>query len=227
MKLSIEKFAKALDLPTHTIERWIRQGRLPAQKSGGTCIFVPSTVEKWAVSRNLSFNLSSTEPHERTVEFVESDETLISAMKRGNVFHDIPGTTKESVLKFAADHISDLSEKDKENLYNKLLEREQLTSTGIGQGIAIPHPRDPLVINNKGSVIATFFLENGVDYQAVDDIPVFVLFLLLSNTVKSHLQLLSRLSFCLRDMGFVSVLKSAPKADLLFENISRFENKNY
>ena len=109
--------------------------------------------------------------------------------------------------------------------YEQLLEREHLTSTGIGKGVAIPHPHDPLAEVTEKPLITTCFLEKPIDFNAIDDQPVFVLFILISPTIKIHLHLLSRLSFCVRDNAFVEFLKRSPDSDTFFLKITEFEKQ--
>jgi PTS system nitrogen regulatory IIA component len=113
----------------------------------------------------------------------------------------------------------------KEDLYCRLLEREHLTSTGIGKGVAIPHPHDPMQDTLANAIISTCFLEKPIDFNAVDGKPVFVMFILLSPSKKTHLHLLSRLSFCIRDNAFVAFLKTSPDSAAFFSNISDFDNR--
>ncbi len=222
MKLPIEKMAGALDLPVTTIERWIRQGRIPIQRIGTDVVFSQAAVEKWAGTHNLSFSLAGNQAH---VFAPESLDSLVSAMKKGKVCHRVPGTNAAGALKSAVDCIDCLTTDIRDELYGKLLEREQLASTGIGNGIAIPHPRDPLSKPPETPVITTCFLENGVNFNAIDDQPVFVFFLLISPTVKHHLHLLSRLSYCIRDRSFVSFLNTHPDATDVYSHVATFEKQ--
>jgi PTS system nitrogen regulatory IIA component len=121
--------------------------------------------------------------------------------------------------------LSVFSDKAKQTLCQRLVEREQLMSTGIGKGVAIPHPRTPLEDLGEDSILATFFLNDKIEFGSIDDKPVFVLFILLSPTTKEHLNLLSRLAFCVRDNGFVSFLETAPDTEALLEKIETFEKQ--
>ena len=149
--------------------------------------------------------------------------SLLSAMKRGGVLYGIQGRTVDEVLTSAVNGIAVFPPEVKTELLERLLERERLTSTGIGKGIAIPHPRTPSSDEVDGPVIVTCFLEAPVDYMAVDNRPVFALFILLSRSPRQHLQILSRLSFCVRDDAFVDFLRSKPGRDAFFARIEAFE----
>ncbi|MDY6952356.1 MAG: PTS sugar transporter subunit IIA, partial [Thermodesulfobacteriota bacterium] len=108
-------------------------------------------------------------------------------------------------------------------LFLRLLEREDLSTTGIGRGVAIPHPRSPLPDAPAEPSITTCFLENPMDYNAIDDMPVFVLFLMLSPSPKVHLRLLARLSYALRDKAFIDFLKATPPEGHILSRVAEIE----
>jgi PTS system nitrogen regulatory IIA component len=223
MKLSMKTVAGALDLPVSTLERWIRQGRIPVQRSGAEVVFSPAALEKWATTHNLSFTLSDNQAN--VIALPAPIDSLVSAMQRGNVHHRLGGGDPDEVLQTAVDRIAFLSTDSRKELFGKLIERERLASTGIGNGIAIPHPREPLSHPPAEPFITTCFLEQPIKFNAIDDHPVFVLFLLISPTVKLHLHMLSRLSYCIRDRSFVDFLTTHPDAEALFSRIAAFENQ--
>ncbi|MBW2054951.1 MAG: PTS sugar transporter subunit IIA [Deltaproteobacteria bacterium] len=222
MKMTIHEVAQCLNLHVRTIERWIRQGRIPIQKTGNGYLFNESALKKWAKMYRLPFSM----PEKlKSRGYEERPENLLYAMKRGGVLHDLKGDDMETALKSAVEHMPVLSKTSKKELYRLLLEREHLTSTGIGKGVAIPHPRDPLSDVMNSPIISTCFLEKPVDFGAVDDRPVFVLFILLSQSIKIHLHLLSRFSFCIRDNSFVEFLKTSPDEASFFAKIADFEKQ--
>ncbi|WP_373500088.1 PTS sugar transporter subunit IIA [Desulfococcus sp.] len=224
MKLTINDVARSLDLPLSTVERWIRQGRIPMVRSGHTCSFDRSALEKWAKAHNLVFSDQDvfSERDSGSSESPEN-ETLLSAMKAGGVLYGVRGGTAEDVLTSAVDAMAGFSPEERAKILERLLDRERLTSTGIGKGIAIPHPRTPFCREGSRSVVVTCFLDAPIPYRAVDNRPVFVLFVLLSPTSRQHLQILSRLSFCVRDDAFVAFLKGAPETYALLARIDAFE----
>jgi len=221
MKLTINEVAQCLRLPVTTVDRWIRQGRIPIQKSSNGYIVNESALEKWAAMYRLPFSL----PKKVNTQLQEKRlENLLPAMDRGGVIYGIKGDDAETVLKGAVEKMQLPLNTSKEKLYQCLLEREHLTSTGIGKGVAIPHPHDPLPETFEKPLITTCFLEKPVDFNAVDDRRVFVMFILLSPSIKIHLHLLSRLSFCVRDNTFVEFLKTSPDSSAYFSKITEFEN---
>lgn len=222
MRLTLEEVAQCLHLPLSTVERWIRQGRIPIQRGENGLIFNDSALEKWAATHNLPF----TRPiKDKALQKVSRLENLLPVMQRGGVFHSVKGDDVPTVLQTAVQNIQAFSEAEKPALYERLLERENLTSTGIGKGVAIPHPHDPLADVMDKPLITTCFLKKSIDFAAIDDKPVFVMFILISPTVKIHLHLLSRLSFCVRDNAFVEFLKTTPDAEAFFSKIAEIEKQ--
>jgi PTS system nitrogen regulatory IIA component len=112
---------------------------------------------------------------------------------------------------------------DREFLYQVLLARESLGSTGIGDGIAIPHVRNPIVLHLSRPIVTLCFLEQPIDFGALDGQPVSTLFTLISPTVRAHLHLLSRLAFTLRDPRFNAAVRQQASREELFEALHAAE----
>ncbi|MGB5156539.1 PTS sugar transporter subunit IIA [Desulfobacterium sp. N47] len=222
MKLKLAEFAACLNIPLKTVERWVRQGRIPIRQADDHCMFDEEIVGKWAEKHNISFTLSD---HHRDETKESEKNALTSAMKRGGLHYEVPGDSVDDVLKNAVSLLPYIPEQDKETLYLKLIEREKLTSTGIGKGVAIPHPRSPMTGTGMKAFISTCFLKNKVDFGAIDGKPVSVMFLLICPSVKSHLYYLSRISFCLRDNSFINFLNSSPASEMFYEKIEAFEKR--
>jgi PTS system nitrogen regulatory IIA component len=121
------------------------------------------------------------------------------------------------------DHLAVPADSDREAIAQLLLAREALGSTAIGDGIAIPHVRRPILLNASGPSIALCFLEQPIDFGAVDGQPVFAIFLLISPSARSHLHLLSRLSFAMHDRGLKDALARRAPRDEIIANFEREE----
>ena len=106
-----------------------------------------------------------------------------------------------------------LAAEDAEGIGKAIMNREVLGSTGIGQGVAVPHTRHPKVDRLIGTVALA---PQGVEFAALDGEPVDILFLLVSppNQPGDHLRALENISKHLKDPGFVNLLRQAktPKA---------------
>jgi nitrogen PTS system EIIA component len=227
MRLTESDIAACLDLPVSTINRWIRQGRIPVQKKGEAYLFEPRVLERWAGTHGIQLRLSDAAPRESRSKAPApcdfSRETLCDAMHQGGVIYDPAGEDSESLLEDVVAGIAGFPEDLKPNLLERLIQRERLSSTGIGKGVAIPHPRNPAMEALDRALITTCFLKHPIDFNSIDGQPVFVLFIMLSPSVKQHLHLLSRLSFSLRDDRFLDCLKTRPDPQTLFARISEIE----
>jgi PTS system nitrogen regulatory IIA component len=220
MKLTRQAAARSLDLPLSTLDRWVRQGRIPIHRHADGFEFKESVLRKWAATHDLLFRAPTKE-----IEAVQEAplENLLPAMRRGGVFHGLQGGSAASALESAVALVPGFEADTRKELFTRLMERESLTSTGIGRGVAIPHPRSPLTETLEAPSITTCFLEKAVEFDAIDDQPVFVMFILLSTSIKVHLHLLSRLSFGVRSAAFVDFLRKAPDADTLYSRVAEFE----
>ena len=124
---------------------------------------------------------------------------------------DLQATGKEDAIREIVGSLSQagvLTSGDSESIIRAILNREELGSTGIGQGVAVPHTRHPKVEKLVGTVAIS---RKGVDFAALDDEPVFILFLLVSppNQPGDHLRALENISRHLKDERFVSFLRQA------------------
>jgi PTS system nitrogen regulatory IIA component len=214
--MSTQDVARRLGVPATTIERWIKQGRIPAYQDGRDCVFDQKELEEWAQTHNLTYQ----PPQPQSTRQIETETTdLATTMRRGGVFYKTTGSDVPAVLASAARQIPVAAEA-RDLLLQRLLEREEMASTGIGNGVAIPHPRSPLVGVIAEPMISTFFLAQPVDFAAVDGKLVSTLFILLSPAVKIHLQLLSQLAFRLREGAFVAFLETVPEPDPLWSRLA-------
>ncbi len=222
MELSVSELSKLLGVAPTTIERWLRQGNLPVSSKGTHCRFNKLELEKWAAKKKITLNFS-----EKVLPSKKEDEDipLPAAIQNGGIYYDIQGDKVSQVLKNSIEKISIIPDDLKTDLFERLMEREVALSTGIGRGIAIPHPREQLNYLD-GPVICVCFLDHPVDYNALDQKPVFVLFFILCPDLKMHLHLLSALSFCLKDPQFISFLKSKPDSVQLITKIEYLQQEN-
>ena len=221
MKLDIIKAAKLLGMSQEMLQRWAHQGKISAEKQSGVFWFSREDLEVWAHKRNVP--VYSDSPKDPDDEAVPVEGSLFHAMTRGGVFFDVPGKNAQEVLQSAMANMELPVEMDRDVLLDELLQREKLASTGIGNGVAIPHPRHPMEHSPPGGMIATCFPEKEISFDSLDDKPVFVLFIILSPNTKLHLNMLSRLSFCLRENDFVFFLKSCRNAASFLARVLKIE----
>ncbi len=213
MKLLVRDAARLLNVSEKTIYRWIKQGSIPAYRLNEQHRFNRAELLEWATARRIAV---SPEIFREEESETASLPHLREAVQAGGIFYRIGGSDKASALHQVVETLRLPEEVDREFLYQVLLAREALGSTAVGDGIAIPHVRNPVVLHLQRPMITLCFLERPVEFGALDGALVTALFTLISPTVRAHLHLLSRLSFALRDAGFRdAVVRQASREDLL------------
>lgn len=123
--------------------------------------------------------------------------------------------SKKQVLQELAERAAQITGLPERRIFETLIERERLGSTGMGQGIAIPHGR----LAGLPKIMGLFArLETPIAYEAVDDQPVDLIFLLLApeDAGADHLKALARVSRLLRNKQTCEKLRAASKREVLF-----------
>lgn len=141
----------------------------------------------------------------------------------------LAGTNRDAVLEELVDLIPGVREEPgaRETLLKALHEREQLHSTGIGDGVALPHARNALVGLVDKPVIVFGRHPTGVAYGAIDGKPAHLFFLLVAPSVTQHLAVLARISRVLRDPRLRQNLLSVTAPADVLKTISEAESKMY
>jgi PTS system nitrogen regulatory IIA component len=131
------------------------------------------------------------------------------------VLAHVKATTKKQVLQEMAHKAAQLTKLPERRIFDTLVEREKLGSTGMGQGIAIPHGRIAGIEKMTGLFAQ---LDHPVDFDSMDDQPVDLVFLLLApeGAGADHLKALARVSRLLRNQAVCEKLRAAPQAATLY-----------
>jgi PTS system nitrogen regulatory IIA component len=216
MKLSLVEAAALLSLPEAALERLAREGTVPCQRVGGEPWFHRAELLEWATERGTPIAAEPFGAAQRADDLPAA--RLARALTVGGIHHDVAGEDREAVLRAVVERLPVLDADERELLGSVLLAREALGSTAVGEGIAIPHARAPILLGTREPSITLCFLAQPVPFAALDHQPVHTLFSLVTHTVRGHLQLLARLAAALQDPGFRAVVRErAPAAVLLAE----------
>ncbi|HOX56422.1 MAG TPA: PTS sugar transporter subunit IIA [Candidatus Paceibacterota bacterium] len=140
---------------------------------------------------------------------------------------DLQSPDRDSVLSELVDQIPQLAKRPeaRQTLLRALREREQLHSTGIGDGIALPHARNALVGLTDQPMVAFGRHPRGIPYDAIDSVPARLFFLLVAPTVTQHLTILARLTRLLRDARLRQALLAADQPEQVMALIRDAEAK--
>ena len=225
MQLTVKDVAKLLSVNEKTIYRWLKKGSLPAYRVGDSYRFNRSELLEWVTANRQSGQISVSADLFNEPENVETDSyNLLNALTLGGIYYRTEGENKESAIKSVVALMKLPAEVDRDFLLQVLLAREAIASTAIGDGIAIPHVRNPIVLHINQPIVSLCFLEKPVDFNSLDGKPVNCLFTLISPTVKAHLYLLSRLAYVLRDSDFRNVIEKQCSREEIFSHINRVES---
>jgi len=218
--LMVTDVVKMLQVPEGTIYRWIKQGDIPCIERRGEYIFNQSTLITWAASKHILLKIKPLHDHHKDKNFIPRSSTLIDAIQAGKVFNNIDCSSIEKLF-IAIPKYLNLPKQIQNDLPDLFKQREVLSTTGIGNGIAIPHPKYLLGTQISSSMIGTFFLKKPIDFKASDDLPVFVVFVILSKNSSHHLELLSQLTRFLNFSKTINFLKKHPSLENLVEEIQK------
>jgi PTS system nitrogen regulatory IIA component len=215
MHLNIREVSRLLKVSEKRVNEWIRRGILRADPVNHQYQLHRSDLLELASSREIDVQaeiFAASEPDRGYAPL------LVDALRAGGIFRGAGGADKPTVLRGIVDTLTLPPKVDREGVVQFLLAREAMGSTAIGEGIAIPHVRRPILLSGSAASISLYLLERPVDFGAPDDKPVFAIFLIISPTARTHLQLLSRLSFALHDSELRTALaRCAPSAEIVAE----------
>ena len=219
MDLTVRDLAELLNVSERTVQSWIENRGLPAHRLHEQYRLNRVELQEWADEHGVSL------PPELFAAPRAAPEGLLAAIERGGVHYGVSGSNRSEVLRSVASLPTIPDSIDRSRLHQLLVSREVLSSTGFGGGIAIPHPRNPLVLRVPHSLALVCFLAAPVDFEAIDGKPVRVLFPLLSPNVKAHLRLLSEVSHALHDKGFRRHIEDQAPVPAILERLRAVESK--
>ncbi len=215
MDLTVKEVAGFLGVSEQMIYRWVKEGSLPFHKAGGRYRFNRTEILEWANVRNVKVS---------TALYRVGDEarplpSVAEALEAGGILYRLPGADKAAVLRSMVEALPFPPSVDREMVYQIILARETLGTTAIGRGLAIPHARNPIILQDVQSPKLTLcFLESKVDFGAPDGLPVHTLFWLVCPSVHTHSHMLARFAALVREKSFQDMLARRPSiAEILNE----------
>ncbi len=220
MQLTVRDITLFFEVSESTVVRWIRQRGLPAQYVNGQHRLHRAEVLEWATANKVKFSMELLDDH---ADSEDSPPNLAEALEAGGIFYNLQDTSKEQALRAMVQVLPLPEGVDRELIWRLFLVREAAATTAIGNGIALPHVRNPIVLNVDRPMLTLCFLEKPVDFKALDGQPVQVLFSMICPTTRSHLQILSRLSYALQDATFKEVLMRHGQREEILREARRIE----
>ena len=222
MRVTIRDAAALLGTSEDKIYDWIESENLPARKMNDQYRINRSELLEWATARKLSISPALFHETEQEIEI----PSVSSALNSGGIFYGIRGSTRQEILRNIIRVLPLHEEEEQEILLQMLLARESLGATGIGDGIAIPHVRNPVILSTDQPLLTLCFIaEPSQDFAIIDGKPAFAFFLLICPTIHVHLQMLARLAYLLRQPEFRNKIQSMAPAGEIIDTAIRLEQQ--
>jgi nitrogen PTS system EIIA component len=133
----------------------------------------------------------------------------------GAVFSGVKTSSKKQLLQFMSEKAAQLTGLGEREIFDSIMQRERLGSTGVGNGIAIPHCK----IKSASRLTGLFIrLDQAVDFEAIDDQKVDLVFMLIAPELAGadHLKALSKVARALRATDVVEAIRRAPDSGVIY-----------
>ncbi|HWP36337.1 MAG TPA: PTS sugar transporter subunit IIA [Gemmatimonadales bacterium] len=223
MQLTLRQATSYLDVDEATLRRWIKKRGLPVHRVNEQMYLNPVELWQWAMENGVVVSRRLLDDARQAVEEVPPLSALLDA---GGIHYDVGGADKGEVLRDIVARLALPADLDRDFLVTVLEAREAMGSTGIGDGIAIPHARNPILLHLERPLMALCLLRHPVDFDAIDGIPVHTLFLVISPSIPVHLKILARLGLVLRDAELRRLLRERAPADRIGASLRALEDRS-
>ncbi|MDR1748019.1 MAG: PTS sugar transporter subunit IIA [Spirochaetaceae bacterium] len=153
---------------------------------------------------------------------MENTCSVYELIHNGEVIHGITEDTTEKIYWDICQCVVLPENLKPEKLYTELCQREELMSTAIGHGIALPHPRFSLLEKKENQRIFVGFLETPILMSSPDALPVYAFFLLLTSNPQCHRSNLAELAKLFQKDAFRAILETKPEKTVLLEAVKKY-----
>ena len=212
--MDLEQLAVYLQRDVREVTKMANRGYLPGRKVGGEWRFASSEINHWIETQMHAFTeqeLEALENRAGTATCVAAEPLVFSMMSETTCAVPLLASTKASVLRelvSLAEHSWQLYDTDA--LLTAIQERENLGTTALESGVAIPHPHRPLSNKAQGESIIVFGrTTRGIPFGAPDGGLTDLFFLVSCRDSRTHLRVLARLSRMMLRPGFLDELRAA------------------
>lgn len=222
MDLSVKDVAKLINVSAKTIYRMISNETIPCFRVGGQWRFDRREIVSWMEdTREFSYETAVRNPNLADEESISIAEFL----RRGGLYRDIAGQTKEQVIAACLESIKKtIPQINTQRLFCAIMDREQIYPTTVGNGIAFPHPRPFKEFTAPLSSIALCHLARSVPFGAPDNENVDTLFFIFPKSERRFLRIQAKLLRLLKEEDILLALKHTTSSEF-YSLISRRETE--
>lgn len=209
--MTLQEVAVYLKVSEKTITRMVQAGELPGLKVSNQWRFVRVVIDDWMTRRMYR---QATEQLAEVIRPPHEDLSLPVLLTRNRIIMALQAGAKEDVL---GQLVAPLAEEelvvDRDRYLAALIGREEIVSTAIGDGVAIPHARDPEHAALAQSCMTLGICRDGMPFGAIDGKSTRLFFLMGGTSTETHLRLVARTMLFLRQPGVIDGLVAASTVD--------------
>lgn len=225
--MDLAQLAAYLQRDVREVTKLASRGHLPGQKVGGVWRFASTEINYWIETQMHAYTEQELAALERTsgASSVAAEPLVASLLSERTVAVPLVAATKASVLKELV-HLAEQSWQiyDTDALLTAIKQREDLASTAMANGVAVPHPHRPLSPRAQGDAVIAFArTPGGIPYGAPDGGLTDLFFLVSCRGADTHLRVLARLSRMMLQPGFLEALRQADTATEAQQILERTE----
>ena len=206
--MTLTEIARHLRVSERTVLRMLENEQLPGGKIGGQWRFHRDAVDAWLLAR-----IGGAAP-EQLVQVVATKkkglQRIPDLLPPERILLDLaPGGITEILRQLVAPLSEAGIVPDADKYLEALVSREELFSTAISEGIALPHARDPRTVGARENCLVLGISREGIDFDALEGGLTHVFVLICAVSIASHLRLMAKVSLMLRIPNFVEDLRTA------------------
>lgn len=225
MILTLKELAEYLRVNERTILRMLKTGQIQGAKIGGQWRFNGGQIDKVFFPNSP---LGEEDVPLNALTQSQIDIPVSRMLNEDRVNLDLQGNSVDDVIsELVMPKVFSTLVLDINDLKEKCLARETLLSTGVGNGIAVPHPRDPIPTLRAPGCVIVGRSSKGVDFKAADGKPVKLFFLVCSQNIELHLHMMGCMARMLGNHDFIQeCLKAKEKTDVV-KAVMEFERADF
>ena len=216
--LTLNEVAAYLKVAEKTIHRMVKKGEIPCFKVASQWRFKKSGIDEWLRSK------MQTAPSDELTALLEDSPEMVPFSRLTSpemILENIKPGNKEEILRQLIQPLLKSGFLEKEDFFlKKLLDRENMISTGIGNGLALPHIRNPQENETTIPAVVIGRCGPGVDFNSLDGEKTHLFFLIFTNSIKVHLRLTSRINRILLNKELLESLKTTESNTEIFRMLT-------
>jgi PTS system nitrogen regulatory IIA component len=225
MILTLKELAEYLRVNERTILRMLKTGQIQGAKIGGQWRFNGGQIDKVFFP---GAPLGEEAVPLNAITRSQIDIPISRMLNEDRIIFDLQGETVEDIIgELVMPKVFSTLVLDINDLKQKCLDREKILSTGVGNGIAVPHPRDPIPTLRAPGCVIIGRSDKGVDFKAGDGKPVKLFFLVCSQNIELHLHMMGCMARMLSNETFVQECLEAKEKSEVIKAVMEFERADF